>query len=352
MLSPEIMYKALLDKDSSFEGAFIVAVKTTGIFCRTTCTARKPKFENVEFFDDTKSAIKHGYRPCKICKPLEKLNETPEYISNLINEINETGVAKFKDYDLVQRGIEPNALRRWFKKHHGITFQAYLRMLRINTAFKKIKSGDSVSAAAFDTGYESISGFADAFKSIVGVAPSYGKGKNIIVIKRIETELGTMFAGAVDEGICLLEFSDRKALETEFKELSKLLDATIIQGEHEHIDLIEKELNEYYEGKLNEFTVPIKAPGTQFQMKVWEELRTIPYATTRSYGEQSIRIGSPAAVRAVANANGKNRISIVIPCHRVIGADGHLTGYGGGVWRKQRLLDLEKGFSNSKINIK
>jgi len=346
MLTNEIMYKALVEKDVTFEGTFIAAVKTTGIFCRPTCTARKPKIENVEFFKTTKEAILKGYRPCKVCHPLEKLGETPVYIKDLINEINEHPEVKFKDWNLEQRGIEPSKLRRWFLKNHGITFHAYQRMFRINSAFKKIQNGESVTSVAFDTGYESLSGFNDSFKSIFGVSPSNSKDKQLINITRIETPLGTMFACAVETGICLLEFTDRKMLETELKTLAKKLNAIIIQGSHLHFDELRKQLFEYFEGKRKEFTVPLFTPGTEFQLSVWNSLLKIPYGSTCSYKQQAAKLNNPEAIRAVANANGMNRISILIPCHRVIGENGDLTGYGGGLWRKKWLLDHEKTISS------
>lgn len=349
MLTEDIMYKALLDKDSSFEGSFIVGVKTTGIFCRPTCTARKPKRANVNFYNNTKEAILAGFRPCKICNPLNKLNETPEYVNNIITELNTNPSQKFKDWDLKQRGIEPSKMRRWFLKNHGITFHAYQRMFRINSAFKNIQNGDTVTSTAYDSGYNSLSGFTDAFKSIFGVSPIKSKKQNIIDLTRIETPLGTMFACAVKEGICLLEFSDRKMLETQFKNLAKRLNATIIQGNNKHFEILNKELAKYFEGKLKVFTVPLFSPGTDFQESVWKELLKIPYGSTRSYQEQANLLNKPKSVRAVANANGMNRISIIIPCHRVIGSDGNLTGYGGGLWRKKWLLDLEKKNLTSPI---
>jgi AraC family transcriptional regulator, regulatory protein of adaptative response / methylated-DNA-[protein]-cysteine methyltransferase len=342
MLTDEIMYKALVDKDSSFEGSFIAAVKTTGIFCRPTCTARKPKQKNVDFYNSTKEAILAGYRPCKVCKPMDSLDATPDFIQNIINELSANPSLKFKDWDLKQRGLEPSKIRRWFLKNHGITFHAYQRMFRINSAFKKIKNGENVTRSAFESGYDSLSGFTDAFKSIFGVSPVKSKEQNIIDLTRIETPLGTMFVCAVEEGICLLEFSDRKMLETQFTSLAKRLNATIIQGPNKHFDLLKKELVEYFDGKLKIFTVPLFYPGTEFQKSVWNELRNIPFGKTRSYQEQAIELNKPKAVRAVANANGMNKISIIIPCHRVIGSDGNLTGYGGGLWRKKWLLELEK----------
>jgi AraC family transcriptional regulator of adaptative response/methylated-DNA-[protein]-cysteine methyltransferase len=186
-----------------------------------------------------------------------------------------------------------------------------------------------------------LSGFGDSFKTIFGVSPIQSKTKRIIDIKRIETPLGTMYACAVEEGICLLEFTDRKMLETELKSLAKCMNATILQGNNNHFETLENQLSAYFEGKRKEFTVPIFTVGSEFQNLVWRALQHIPYAMTNSYKEQAVIIGKPEAVRAVANANCLNKISILIPCHRVVSADGHLTGYGGGLWRKQYLLELE-----------
>jgi AraC family transcriptional regulator, regulatory protein of adaptative response / methylated-DNA-[protein]-cysteine methyltransferase len=342
MPTDNIMYEALVNKDQSYEGIFIAAVKTTGIFCRPTCSARKPKKENVEFFNNVKEAIQHGYRPCKVCTPLEKPGETPAYISDMLNQLADDPTLKFKDWDLTKKGIEPARIRRWFLKNHGITFHAYQRMFRINSAFKKIQQGESVTSAAFDSGFESLSGFQDSFKSVFGVAPSQSKARQVIDLMRMETPLGTMIACGTEKGICLLEFSDRKMLETEFKSLAKTMNATIVQGMNPHFDLLQKQINEYFEGKRKTFSVPLFTPGTDFQNQVWKELQTIAYGMTRSYKEQAVALKQPDAMRAVANANGMNRIAIIIPCHRVIGSDGSMTGYGGGVWRKKWLLDFER----------
>ncbi len=341
-LSPTIMYKASCDKNPDFEGVFWMAVKTTGIFCRPTCTARKPKFENVEFFSNTKDPMLKGYRPCKVCKPLENPNETPAGIQQLLSELGENPMLKFKDYDLVKRGLEPAAVRRWFLKNHGITFHAFQRLFKINSAFKKLNAGENIIDTAIDSGYESLSGFNEQFKNIFGVSPKNAKHEKVVDLKRIETPLGTMIACADENGICMLEFSDRKALPTELKDIARYFNANIIQGNNPHFILLEKELREYFDGKREYFTVPLSPVGTDFQKKVWEVLREIPYGSTRSYQEQANILGNTKAVRAVANANGLNKISIIIPCHRVIGSDGKLTGYGGGIWRKQKLLELEK----------
>lgn len=341
-LSFDRMYKASIEKDATFEGVFFTAVKTTGIFCRPSCHARKPKPENIEFFPTSKACILKGYRPCKVCHPLEKLNQTPAAIQQLLQELSADPGTKYKDADLIQRGIEPHQIRRWFIKNHGITFHAYQRMFRINSAFKKIQQGESVTEAAYDAGFESLSGFGDSFKNIFGVSPKKSRTQRVIDLKRLETPLGTMYACAVEEGICLLEFTDRKMLETEFRYLSRALNATIVQGDNPHFETLESQLKNYFEGQRKTFTVPLFTPGSVFQQSVWKALQQVSYGTTQTYKTQATTLGNPDAVRAVANANGMNKISILIPCHRIIGTNGNLTGYGGGIWRKQWLLDFEK----------
>jgi len=167
----------------------------------------------------------------------------------------------------------------------------------------------------------------------------------------IETPLGEMVAGATDEGICLLEFIDRRMLPTEYKDLTRLLKTTLEQGDNIHLKSLRKQLDKYFSGELKEFTIPLVTPGTDFQQAVWKELLEIPYGTTRSYQEQANALRRSDSVRAVANANGMNRISIIIPCHRVIGSNGRLTGYGGGLKRKKWLLDHEKKYSGKAVDL-
>lgn len=342
MKKDDIFYQALVAKDPSFEGTFFAGIKTTGIFCRPTCTARKPKRENVEFFASAKDAILKGYRACKVCHPMEKAGSTPEYVDHVLRLLDEDPSLKLKDYDLLKLNIEPSKIRRWFLKNHGITFHAYQRMYRINTAFKKLQTGTSVTDIAFDSGYESLSGFNDSFKKVFGVSPKNSKEKQVIDFTRIETDLGTMVACATDKGVCLLEFSDRKGLETELKQLAKYHNANIVQGQNEYFKQLKEELDAYFDGRLKEFKVPLDISGTDFQKQVWQALVEIPYGTTSSYLRQAEVLGKPSSVRAVANANGMNKIAIIIPCHRVVGSDGSLTGYAGGLWRKRKLIDLEK----------
>jgi AraC family transcriptional regulator, regulatory protein of adaptative response / methylated-DNA-[protein]-cysteine methyltransferase len=341
-LTFEEKYYAILRKDSNFEGVFITAVKTTGIFCRPACTARKPKPENVVFYDTPQEALRHGYRPCQVCKPLLQSETAPAHIQQLLDVLHRNPQQKINDTHLKKNGLEPHTVRRWFQKHYSMSFHAYQRMLRINSAYGKLTFGESVTAAAFDSGYDSLSGFNDSFQSIFGESPSHAKNKTVINIARVTTPLGPMYACATDKGICLLEFTDRKMLETEFNDLKKHLQAVILPGENAHLTQLQTELKEYFEGKRKVFSVALHTPGSEFQMLVWEGLQQIPYGETRSYKSQSIHLGKASAIRAVASANGHNRVSIIIPCHRVIGENGQLTGYGGGLARKQWLLNFEK----------
>lgn len=335
------MYNALLQKDSTFEGIFIVGVKTTGIFCRPTCTARKPKKEHVDFFRTPQEALQHGYRPCKICQPLSLKGIIPDWLQPLLAEVDRTPRIRLKDTDIKQRGLDPNRVRRWFQRHHGMTFQSYLRALRIGQAFGRIRYGEKVVDAAFESGYESLSGFTESFKNIIGFSPNQSQHRHVITITRLLTPLGPMLAGATEQGICLLEFIDRRMLETQLRRLQRLLQAACVPGQHAHFNALNQQLKEYFAGSRMDFDLPLVIPGTSFQQSVWNRLAMIPYGTTRSYQEQAEFLNIPNAVRAVAKANGDNRIAIIIPCHRVIGKNGKLIGYGGGLWRKEYLLNHE-----------
>lgn len=337
-------YEALVQRKPEYLGSFYVGVRTTGIFCIATCRARKPKPENVTFYTELKDALDHGYRPCKVCLPTEHGQLTPPEIEQAIALVQANPKQKVSDQQLREEGLHPVQIRRWFKQHYGITFHTYQRMFRINIAYQELQQGQSTTATAYGNGYESLSGFGYTYKKLTGKAPSKSSSFYPIYINRLNTPLGPMFVCATDQGICLLEFVDRRMLETEFEDLQKRLKATIIYGENEHVKQLRTELAAYFAQERKHFDVPLHAPGTDFQQQVWKELCQIPLGATRSYQGQAIAIGNPNAVRAVARANGMNRIAIVIPCHRVIGKDGSLTGYAGGLERKKWLLDHEQSF--------
>jgi AraC family transcriptional regulator of adaptative response/methylated-DNA-[protein]-cysteine methyltransferase len=173
----------------------------------------------------------------------------------------------------------------------------------------------------------------------------------LIITSGLNTVLGPMIAGAAEEGICLLEFNDRDILNSELRNLKKFFKSEISEGKNAQIENLRIQLDEYFAGTRKEFDLNLVTPGTEFQQSVWKELLLIPYGTTRSYQEQAMALGKSGSVRAVANANGMNRIAIIIPCHRVIGSDGSLTGYGGGLKRKKWLLDHEKKHSGQPVDL-
>lgn len=338
------MYKAIIEKDTFFEGIFFTAVKTTGIFCRPSCTARKPKLKNVDFFKTSDECILNGYRPCKVCNPLETIHQIPDKYQEIISELSLRQSLKIKDSDLRQRGVEPSQIRRWFLKNHGITFHRFQRLLRVNIALNKIQTGKTITHTAFETGFESLSGFGYTFKNVFGTSPKHTKKQHIIYLKRIETPLGTIVSCASDRGICFLEFADHCLLERSLKSVGRLLNGSIIPGDNKHFISLETQLKEYFEGRRQDFSIPLQLSGTDFQNTVWTSLQSIPYGTTKTYKEQAEAIGMTNRNRArdLALAASMNLISILIPCHRVIGANRKLNDHNGEPWRKKHLLELEK----------
>jgi AraC family transcriptional regulator of adaptative response/methylated-DNA-[protein]-cysteine methyltransferase len=195
---------------------------------------------------------------------------------------------------------------------------------------------------AYDHGYESLSGFREAFGRIYGDAPGRARDLPHVLVTRLLTPVGPLIAGATDEGIRMLQFGEQERLESQLRASSRRIGGTFVPGTNAMLERLDVELKEYFDGRRTEFEVPLILDGTEFQKAAWQSLCAIPYGETRSYAEQARSIGRPKAVRAVGRANGDNHITIVIPCHRVVGADGKLTGYGGGLWRKQALLEHER----------
>lgn len=336
------LYQAMQDKNSEYEGVFFVGVKTTGVFCRPTCPARKPKFENCEFFENAKQALLASFRPCKRCKPLSHPNQVSELVQVLVEAVEQNPEKRWKDRDFRDLSVDASTARRQFKKRFGMTFVEYARSRRMGLAMKQIREGESVIEAQLSTGYESGSGFRDAFTRIMGAPPSKLGNEKVLRAAWLDTVLGPMIAIADDKQLYLVEFVDRRGLEREVERLRKRTKFAIIPGRTAPIDSIEDELKQYFEGTLTTFKTPLFLLGSPFQKSVWEELLKIPQGETRSYSELAAKLGRPTAFRAVANANGANQLCIVIPCHRVINSNGELGGYGGGLARKNWLLKHEK----------
>jgi AraC family transcriptional regulator of adaptative response/methylated-DNA-[protein]-cysteine methyltransferase len=340
-LSREEMLAAMQSSDSAYEGVFFTSVRTTGIFCRPTCPARKPKPENVVFHASADAALADGFRPCKRCHPLSLPREAPEWVALLLDALRRQPDHRWGDPELQALGLDPVRVRRWFKEHHGQSFQRWWRAHRLGSALGALPQTSSVDAGGFDHGFDSVSGFRAAFGRQFATTP--GRAKHALALRyaSIETPLGPMLAAAEDRGLVLLEFLDRPALVKELEELRDRHDYLAAPGEHPHFGALREQLKAFFAGARREFDVPLHLPGTAFEQSVWAALRSIPSGETRSYGELAAALGQPGAARAVGAANGRNRVAILVPCHRVVGQDGRLTGYGGGLRRKQKLLELE-----------
>jgi AraC family transcriptional regulator of adaptative response/methylated-DNA-[protein]-cysteine methyltransferase len=274
---------------------------------------------------------------------LEANGKPPEWAQGLISRVEAAPDARLKAADLRAVGITPERARRWFQQHYGMSFTAWCRGNRLAAAFMRIRQGATLDDAILDSGFESYSGFREAFSRVFGETPGRSRENgDQVVVTMLETPLGPVLAGAADDGITLLEYTDRRMLEHNLKAMRRRFGCAVVPGQHPLLERLRNELIDYFQGVRQEFTLPLVPRGTPFQEKVWQELRRIRYGQTISYDELGGRIGQPTAQRAVARANGMNYIAILIPCHRVIGKDGSLTGYGGGLWRKRLLLELER----------
>jgi AraC family transcriptional regulator of adaptative response/methylated-DNA-[protein]-cysteine methyltransferase len=336
------MHRAASERDSSYDGVFFVCVRTTGIFCRPSCPAKSPLPHNIEFVPTVRDALLAGYRPCKRCRPMDSNGRPPDWVERLLARVEQGPAERLRDADLRSMNIDPARARRYFRRHYGMTFQAYHRSRRMGLALTQLRQGADLLDVAWDHGFESSSGFRDAFARTFGEPPGRGRMADCIVTTPIQTPLGLLVAGANPKGVCLLEFADRRAFEHQVAVLKKCLGAALVPGRNEHIERLEEELSYYFEGRLRSFTVPLVIAGTPFQELVWRRLLEIPFGEVISYGGLADEISHPGAQRAVGRANGDNRLAILVPCHRVVQKNGELRGYGGGLWRKQFLLDLER----------
>src|SRR5690349_19974539 len=238
----ETLYRAWLNRDPSFEGIFYIGVRTTGIFCRPTCSAKKPARENVDFFATSGDALESGYRPCLRCHPLDPGARPPKLIERLRAEVERAPDGRLTDKELAAMSIDPSTARRQFKRHYGMTFQAYHRARRMGCALRGVQIGERVDEVRNGSGFESESGFRDAFARIFGETPTAARMPGGLFAKRIETVLGAMLTIVDDEGLRLLEFLDRRAMEREFSFLRNRLRISLVTGVHKHLDAIRSQL--------------------------------------------------------------------------------------------------------------
>lgn len=341
MSETQSYYQAFLNRDSKYDGLFLTGVKTTGIFCRSSCPAKKPKFENCEFFKTARDAEAAGYRACKRCTPTTYPNAATDIIRTLIEAIEENPEKKWTAQDFKALHIDESTVRRQFKKRFGMTFGEYARAKKMGMAIEELQSGEKVISAQIGIGYESGSGFREAFTKLTGNSPAKSHASPFY-IAWTDSPLGPIVLIADKTHLHFLEFSDQSQLEAKLEKFKqKNNNAILVPGTPEPIAQIEEELDAYFKAQLKTFKTPTTATGTPFQKKVWTALKTIPYAETISYKQLAQKVGDPNASRAVGSANGKNPLSIIVPCHRVISADDTLGGYAGGLARKQWLIKHE-----------
>lgn len=337
----EARYAIFRDCDLTYDGHLYIGVKTTGIFCRPGCPARTPKPENCTYHDSARAALEAGYRACKRCHPA---GGDFGLIKKLIALVEAEPELKITSETLARRGVDTTTARRQFLNRFGMSFSDYARARRLALASQTLSKGGSVLDAQLDAGFESASGFRAAYAKIFGEPPAKGrvKGKTQpLYIEWLETPMGRMIVIADEAALYLLEFTDRKNMRRQFDRLRKVQSRPVLPGRTSITEMISDELKAYFAGVLTDFQTPLATSGTAFQRVTWEALQTIPHGQTRSYAQLAAMIGKPSAVRAVASANANNGLALIIPCHRVIGSDGGLGGYAGGLNRKRDLLELE-----------
>ena len=342
-LDADTAWAAFMRRDRSWDGRVLGAVKTTGIYCKPSCPAKRPKREHVEFFGSGEEARASGYRPCLRCKP-DEVGRDREAVNAAVRLIEQAEEVPTLSELATAVGYAPHHFQRIFKRDLGVSPAEYARGLRNRRTESALKENDRVTDAVYDAGYSGPSGFYSDAKERLGMTPSAwrdgGRGEAIRWTS-FDSPLGPMLIAATSKGICRLTFDDSEA------SLKRLFPkATIVKDEGGLKELVEGALTAI-ERPLAAPQLPIDVAGTAFQEAVWRELRRIPVGETRSYAQIAAAIGQPTAVRAVGTANGDNHVAVLIPCHRVIRSDGSLGGYAGGLDRKRKLLAAEGHASES-----
>jgi AraC family transcriptional regulator, regulatory protein of adaptative response / methylated-DNA-[protein]-cysteine methyltransferase len=314
----------------------------SGIFCQTNCQCSQNTHKQHKYLASYSQAMSKGYRPCQICRPYLIAEEIPPSMAWLLQQLHQYPNESVTESSLSQLGLTLQQVKHWFKSHYGLTFSNYRKLLSINNHFNQYQQGH--------IDFNTISSDNATLLDKVGLLQQLSithtnianTSSNQIQLTRIETPIGELVAAATTRGICLLEFADQRSIHTQLKAISHYFNTRLVWQDTPYFNLLRQQLNDYFSGNLAQFSVDLDLAGTQFQQSVWQQLQQITYGECITYQQQAQAMGKPKAVRAVATANGMNRISIIIPCHRIIGSNGSLTGYAGGIWRKQYLLDLEQ----------
>lgn len=346
LITEEQMRRAVAIRDKSQDGHFIYAVITTGVFCRPSCSTRAAKPENLRFFATVEGAMAAGFRPCKRCQPVGETQV--DRLVEIARFIEQNAEQKLTLADLAKIiALSPSRLQRVFKASFGISPKAYQDAVRMRHFKHSLQQGEAVTDAIFSSGFGSISRVYGEATRNIGMSPkSYrtgGSGETLSYAYR-DTSLGPMLMAATDKGVCFVQFSENKtvlieALEQEFPKAIITPSASEIAPE---LDTWMDALDEHISQGAPRPELPLDIRGTAFQMKVWQFLLSVREGDIISYAELAKQINKPKAVRAAASACGKNRIGVLIPCHRVLRGDGSLGGYRWGLERKRALLDAER----------
>jgi AraC family transcriptional regulator of adaptative response/methylated-DNA-[protein]-cysteine methyltransferase len=346
-LDADTAWAAFMRRDRAWDGHVIGAVKTTGIYCKPSCPARRPKREHVEFFASAEEARAAGYRSCMRCKP-DEVGRDREAVAQAVKLIEQAEGAPTLDELATAVGYAPHHFQRIFKRDLGVSPAEYARGLRNRRTEAALKANGRVTDAVYDAGYSGPSSFYSDAKERLGMTPSAwrngGHGETIRWT-HFDSPLGQMLIAATSKGICRLTFDDNE------QSLRRLFpNATLVEDAGGLRDLVEGALAAI-DSPLAARELPIDVAGTAFQEAVWRELRKIPAGETRSYAQIAAAIGQPKAVRAVGTANGDNHVAVLIPCHRVIRSDGTLGGYAGGLDRKRKLLAAERAGPQPELGL-
>ena len=339
----EEAWAAVLARDRSVDGRFVTGVLSTGIYCRPSCAARHPRRENVRFFAGVAAARAAGLRPCLRCCP-DEVSRDEQAVLMAIAAIKAAEQPLALAGLAVDNGYSPAHFQRLFKRATGLSPAAYARALRMERATDALTSGERVTAALYDAGFNAPSRFYDASSGRLGMAPSAWKngGRGVTIRWAVtSSSLGPMLVAATGKGVCRLSFGEgREDLARRFPH------AELVEGGADFAALLGKVIAAV-EQPGQSAAIPLDVRGTAFQEAVWQALREIPPGETRSYAEIAAAVGKPTAVRAAGSANGANNVAVLIPCHRVIRSDGSLGGYAYGLEIKQQLLDKERETARS-----
>lgn len=343
-LDQDHRWPAVLRRDHEVDGQFVYAVRTTGVYCRPSCPSRRPRRQHVQFFGSWAEAEHAGFRPCKRCgprrvDPADRGTELATEIARLLEDRSAVSLAELSR----ATGRSPRHIRRVFKRVTGVSPRQWAAARRMGTLKRRLQAGDTVSRAQYEAGFGSSSRLYERAAGALGMTPAaYRRGGAGVKIGYVvvPTALGPLLVAGTDRGICAARFgASEPALTRSLKE--EFPEADLTPGEP-RVSLWAASLHAQTEGIKPTALLPLDIQATAFQLRVWDELRHIPFGQTRTYSEVARSIGRPSAARAVAGACAGNRAALAVPCHRVVREDGGLGGYRWGLERKRKLLEGER----------